>query len=318
MGPVGVEAADVNGDTHLDLIVANYGRIGLGNTVAVLINEGNGSFAAPVTYPVGPKPYKLGVRDLNGDARPDIVVARDGQKISVLMNTGEAFSAFVEYAVFQSVNVDVYANVELADADRDGDLDVFYGSTNTQSQRPIRDRAVLRTTGTARSASPTPLPDRLDHGQRQRDGRSRRHRAINGSTSSRSTSTTAVGSTSRAMDEGGFLPAVELPGGRDPIAVAVSDMDLPTRTSTRSMLTRDALMVSVFRNDGSGGFARHAGYPVEGLSHDMDAADIDGDGDLDVATPPTGTRATVGISVVRNLGDGSFGPQEKYPGTAGP
>ncbi|CAF4911856.1 unnamed protein product, partial [Rotaria socialis] len=47
--PRSLNAVDVNGDGKLDIIVANYGS----NNVGVLLNIGNGSFAAQTTYPAG-------------------------------------------------------------------------------------------------------------------------------------------------------------------------------------------------------------------------------------------------------------------------
>src|SRR6185369_15486194 len=68
---------------------------------------------------------------MNGDGRPDIVVARDWEHVTVLMNQGGGFAAAVSYDALTAINTDIEATVELADVDRDGDLDVLYAGTGS-------------------------------------------------------------------------------------------------------------------------------------------------------------------------------------------
>ena len=45
------------------------------SSVAVLLGNGNGTFQAQQTFTTGIAPYSVAVADLNGDGKPDIVVA---------------------------------------------------------------------------------------------------------------------------------------------------------------------------------------------------------------------------------------------------
>ena len=69
-------------------------------TLSVLLNNGNGTFAAAVTYNVGTEPYSVAVGDLNGDNNPDLAVANNSDNnVSVLLNNGNGtFVAAVDYA----------------------------------------------------------------------------------------------------------------------------------------------------------------------------------------------------------------------------
>ena len=65
---------DFNGDGKADLAVANLGS----NNVAVLLGNGNGTFATAVTYASGgTAPFSVAVGDFNGDGKLDLAVAND-------------------------------------------------------------------------------------------------------------------------------------------------------------------------------------------------------------------------------------------------
>ena len=45
------------------------------NTVSVLLGNGDGTFQNQKTFPVGSHPSSVAVADVNGDGRPDLIVA---------------------------------------------------------------------------------------------------------------------------------------------------------------------------------------------------------------------------------------------------
>lgn len=97
----GIVVADFNNDGFKDLAVSNYGYLGQGNTISLLLNNGNGSFAQQLTFLSGNGPYELKAGYLNGDNFLDIVVANQNQKLNVFLNNGgNNFSNRIEYSVF--------------------------------------------------------------------------------------------------------------------------------------------------------------------------------------------------------------------------
>jgi hypothetical protein len=85
-GPVAVAEGDLNNDGIPDLVTADFAK----GTVTVRLGEGDGTFAAPVTYAVGKGPDAVTLADGNHDGRLDIIAAnsQDGT-ISVLLGNGD-------------------------------------------------------------------------------------------------------------------------------------------------------------------------------------------------------------------------------------
>jgi len=87
IAPGAVTLADLNNDGILDLIVANSGS----NNVLVYPGLGNGAFGPALNgghgFFTGTDPAGITVADVNGDGRPDLIIANKGSDdVSILIN----------------------------------------------------------------------------------------------------------------------------------------------------------------------------------------------------------------------------------------
>ncbi len=101
-GPYAVAIGDLDGVNGPDLAVANFGRFPIRERdVSVLLNQGDGTFAAAVSYDAGASPFSVAIGDLDGVNGPDLAVVNiNGGNVSVLLNQGDGtFAAAVAYAV---------------------------------------------------------------------------------------------------------------------------------------------------------------------------------------------------------------------------
>jgi uncharacterized repeat protein (TIGR01451 family) len=142
--PIWMQAADVNGDGKLDLVVGDRGT----GTVLIYRNISTpgsltaASFAPPVSFAVGGDPRDFHIVDLDGDGRPEIVVACFGSNVvTILQNVGTPgnlnSNSFVRYDLpTGSQPVDV----AIADLNGDGRPElavVLYGESRFQVYRNV-------------------------------------------------------------------------------------------------------------------------------------------------------------------------------------
>jgi hypothetical protein len=92
-GPLTVAVGDLDGDGSPDLALTNplaSGAGWIGGNVAVLVNDGNGTFGAPAYYPEEGAYGPIAIADLNGDGKADLVVrnmpSNCAQSLSVFLN----------------------------------------------------------------------------------------------------------------------------------------------------------------------------------------------------------------------------------------
>jgi hypothetical protein len=90
--PGALTVADVNGDGHPDVITVNGGLptgTGANNSISVLLNNGKGTFAAPLLFVTDQDPVALAAGDFLGDGKLGLVVANhNSSDVSLLAGDG--------------------------------------------------------------------------------------------------------------------------------------------------------------------------------------------------------------------------------------
>lgn len=315
-GPTDIVAADFDGDGDIDAAVAGYGQSGQGTQVAFLRNNGGAGFLAPVLLTAGTGPSDLEAGDLNSDGRPDLVVARENFRLTVLMNAGGgSFAAPVDYVTQDQVWAgDFFANAELGDVDRDGDLDIFCSSTRTQIDADYGAICLLRNQGNGTLGNrsyivlPRYLGGAVDITAADVTGDSWLDLLTAHAGNGGWVATPSLGG-------GAFGTGFEYAGGNDPMKLAAADADADGDLDAL-VLNRYSLTLGVHLNTGSGVFLEPGGRDLEPLCGWMEAGDIDGDGDLDVVSSYAYAGGG-GLSVIRNDGSGTFAPRQNYVGPRG-
>jgi hypothetical protein len=133
-GPVFVAVGNFFSPTIQDLVVADSlcSPAPCSGGVSVLKGNGNGTFQAPVNYPIGDGPWAVAVGDFNGDGAQDLAVLnlRDFYGLSVLLGNGDGtFQSAVNYSGVGSNP----RSVAVGDFNGDGNEDLAIAVDTTQA-----------------------------------------------------------------------------------------------------------------------------------------------------------------------------------------
>ena len=275
-GPRDILAADVDGDGALDLVTADLGTvipsvgIEYGDTISILTNLGDGSFAPHRSLTFDGPPLLLATADWNGDLDQDLAIATtlSPSSVEILRNDGSG-----SFSVLPSIPVAFMRGLVAADLDEDRIVDLtVLGDSG----------AILRFKG--RGDGTFDALERIDVGVSPAgiavadlNGDGRMDLAT-------IDDNVYYGPTIRLnIGDGNFgEPFPFSYGNATPMTVVAADIDLDSDldlvTSNRDSL--DGVWVAV--NDGAGGFARVRRIQIDGALFDAVAADTDQDGDLDI------------------------------------
>src|SRR5215471_7570074 len=253
-------------------------------------------------------PYSAAIADLNGDGRPDLVMASSGEEVddvsfgfvSVMLGTGNGtFGPLADLACGIGTRY-----VAVADLNGDGRPDLAVASG-------YRTVSVLLGNGDGTFAPSTdydlgtteyyfPYPVFIAIGDLNADGRP--DLVIANSNSNKI-------SILFGTDNGAFGSQFDIVTGIDPYSVAIADLDADGHVDL-AVVNRDGT-VSILLGNGDGTFATPTNFRVGDDPRSIAVADFDGDGRPDLAVANYGASS---ISILLGDGTGSFGAKNDYPG----
>ncbi len=288
---------DLDGAFGPDLVVANEGT----NDLTFFLNQGNRQFqtVGPVSLtPIGRVPSGVGLVDLDGDGKLDVVVSFQGTSniglflIQDLAHLTEG--GFVNVGSLKTGGMPI--QMVLADINNDTIPDII--TVNNGGVPPASDATPV----------PTPTPTATEAGAGQTPGPT---------STPKPTATQTPGPTGsltlyRSSAVGVYSRTDKSSGGTDPWAVAVADVnhdDAPDLLVINSQGLPNMGTLVMFLNDGAGNF-------TQGTVHrrgrknprDLCTGDFNGDGNTDVAVAST---RTADILILFGNGDGTWNRHER-------
>jgi fibronectin type 3 domain-containing protein len=298
-----VATADLNGDSILDLAVANAAT----DNVSVFFGVGNGTFGAQTAWPVGDEPKSVKIADLNGDGKLDLVTANQGNgSTSVLLGTGSgAFSSKVDYP---ACNNNIAHEVSVADFNRDTRPDLAltcHGNNFISVLLGNGDGTFGAATNFTVGSAPHSLVTLDFNGDGNPDV----------ATANRNSDNVSVRLGNGA---GGFAAAVNYPVGDGPHGIRAGDLNGDGRLDlvTVNELSNNA---TVLLGAANGAFTVFNSFPTGVVPKSLAIVDLDGDGANDVVTSNTGgnypTCCKVGgdqVSVLYGNGTGSLSAKQDF------
>jgi hypothetical protein len=317
--PVGPQAGrpavgDCNGDGAPDIVVACGLCCGdpanpRGGHVTVLLGDGRGGFRPADGSPVkvSPSVRKVALGDVNGDGKLDAVAAEhETYFVTVLLGDGRGgFRPAPGSPVRTADGPRPHTHeVVLADVNRDGRLDLLTTNVNDNSV------PVLLGDGAGRFAPAPASPVQV--GRMPYDSLALADLDGDGKLDLVSPN---IGGNKldvlRGDGAGGFarIPGAPFPVRERPGYVRVADVNGDAKPDL--LATHDDVgLLTVLLNDGRRGFRPAAGSPLRlsDVAWGFDAADLDGDGTIDLALGAMGPAGRANPLVL--LGDGKGGFRE--------
>jgi hypothetical protein len=306
-GPLRLVTADFNGDGILDVAAADE----IGNTVAILLGRGDGTFQPPVTYPGGGEPFAIAVGDFDADGNLDLAVTSlcsdpncTLSTVSILLGNGDGtFKSQVQYKTGKGT-----VAVSVGDFNRDGKLDLAVTATNDSAVSILIGNGdgtfqpyVEYQTGAA--------PVGVTTGDFNGDG------VLDLALTTCCLSDQGPVSILLGNGDGSFQPPIFYTTAVGYLnAIETADLNGDGKLdliATGIGYGSESGGVSVLLGNGDGTFQTHVDYPLNTAVDSVAVGDFNGDGIPDLAA--THINPSGQVSILLGNGDGTFGTALNFP-----
>jgi hypothetical protein len=303
-GPGFIAAGDLNGDGAIDVVVPNSAD-GV-DTFSILFGDGAGGFLPPLATKVGIKDTTVGaypraaaIGDLNGDGKPDIVIAGGYANgwVSVLLGDGTGkFGPALDQPTGQGRATDV----ALGDFNGDGTRDVALAKADSQKILfLLGNGAGGFSTMVAVTANSEPI--RIAVGDLNGDGLTD---VATTNTYPNWKLTVVLG-----RSDANFVVNQSITETNNPTSIAIADFNRDGRLDLASGFSHATNGFEIRLGDGSGQFGSPLTTFTEYAPTALAATDVNNDSNPDLLISISGASA---VGVYPGLGTGQFMPPKYF------